>query len=327
MTLILSPFVLIRLGNYVYDEIETYFHGLLDRAILQPSNPDKYSSLRERHRFGTPQHTTLGCILTAIGWGHRSRPAGEEQKADLNLPLQENSHNAEDSAVNNVVPNEPTPGPDQRVNTLSEPEGRMHEMASNRHAPASEPDSPTGLRSDAEGAEPTIFIRSRDESANGMEVEMEIVLPQNTREGGGGEAHPIASTRRLQKRHRVEPVHRVTELSVAPANILASLFSRQAAIWVTLPLHALVTRTIVSEYTSGLRENWALPAGGHITVWNPVGSPFPWRSKNQWANGGLLLGKLALCSMVELAIGLGLWHFHCFGAWYVGRTTFDWGKL
>lgn len=324
--LILYPPVIIRLHDYFYDKMETYYYELLDRVILQPRNPDKFSSFREKHRYGQPQQTILGSVFSAIGWGHRHQSLSDSQLTVQSLPtsntIQDVEDPADDLALSNpvIVTNRPE--------DLEENSGSTQDnLPATSQIFVSEPSSPIERRHNIGEAEPTIFIRSRDESANGMEVEMEIVLPQNNRQAAGQENPQPPSTRRVHKRQRVESMHRVTELSVAPANILATLVSRQIAVWITLPLDALMTRTIVADYLQRSNQDSFTNAAQYVRIWSMVGSPAAWTSINQVPNAWQLLNKFALCSMMELAVGLGLWHFHSFGAWYTGRTAFNWGRL
>lgn len=172
------------------------------------------------------------------------------------------------------------------------------------------------LRYDDDDDDPRIRITSRE----GI-VEMEVRLPPHVLSSHTEVADALASAQGYQDEAKTRhdgPQHRVSQLSMAPSDKISGVVKAHLVGLAVLPLRLVLVRLVASHYLAG--------SGGNAGVSRGV-VPLPRIWNSGWRSIGIQVSRLALCSVVHLAIDLGLWGGQYVLALNLGKSLFGWGTI
>lgn len=332
-----SPFVLVCLEHFFERWVYAIINAPVEATIIRPTNPDLISpehGERERTtailglRKKSPKFVQNGiaALFGFIGWSD-SDISTSPQSGSMAVRA-DNLSSGDGVAVNgNQIQNinrlsidAPAMPGTEATETVTVPISSVSEVRP--FSPfGSPPLSPTTSQASHNDGDPRIRITTR-----GNLVEMEVRLPphvlsSHTEVAGSGPPTPIQRDIASPSSMRFPgtmPYHRVTQLSSEPSSMLGAICKSQIVGIVSLPLKLVTLRLVASHYLAG--QHGSCASRGVYDV-------FSIPSQLDWKHTGALMSRLALCSMLELAIDLGLWGCQYLTVSWLGVRAFDWGTL
>lgn len=331
--LVTSPFVLVCAEHFFERWVYAVINDPITTTIIRPTNPDMISPehgdkertsaiLGLRKRPPKFVEDTITRVLGFLGWGE-IRTSGAPQSGPTAVhvgDLQDDGYIEVHGNQLHLMQADATESLGGTIHTIDVPISSLSEVqpASPFGSP---PLSPTVSQASYNEGDPRIRITTR-----GNLVEMEVRLPphvlsSHTELAGSGPStpvqHNIASPTWMRSPGML-PYHRVTQLSLEPSSMLASICKAQVVSLVSLPLKLITLRLVASHYLHGRQ--------GHDGSRN-ISSVLTMPNEIDWKSTGALVSRLALCGMLELAIDLGLWGLQYWATSWVGTRGFNWGTL
>lgn len=331
-----SPFVIMCAHHFFERWLYSVINEPIETMIIHPTNPDIPSPAWDNSKNRTTTilgyhrrspkfiRNALHRLLTFIGWAESTSTQDTQS-----LPITHEAHEQHDQVsfqsgsahVSNLSrPDVPRDSHEEPGDLTNEPNSTLSEVP-RASAPASAPMSPTISQASHNDNDPRIRITTR-----GNLVEMEVRLPPHvissqTELADSGPSTPgqddVVSATPTQKAG-VAPHHRVTQLSLEPAQMIGAICKTQIVGWVSLPLKMVTLRLVASHYLAS-RPDHAIPVGAFRTLLVP--------GDLTWSSLGVHLSRLALCGMTELAIDFVLWGIQYWTVTWFGTRAFDWGAL
>lgn len=316
----------------IYESIES--------TVIHPNSPDLRSPDDFKNKasaiFGLRQKSplivrkTIRRFLVALGWGERSPTPdvpdayGESNQAvEIDVRRHVEVDGTQITNINRLqVPAvhagiHPVAGDNDAVETRT-----PFQTIPGRGPPA----SPTASEQSHHGDDPRIRITSRE----GI-VEMEVRLPAQVLSSHTEVIENARST--SAQRDAALPVpedqvlqiyHRVTQLSTEPSQMIGAICKAQIVGLAVLPFKLVTIRLIASHYLAGHGNPVGIPPG---SSWYRVLSPLSELHDLSLRSTGLLLSRVALCGMLEVAIDLTLWGCQYVAVTHIGKNYFGWGTL
>jgi hypothetical protein len=319
--------------------LERWVYGLIneavDASVICPDNPDIVSaSADDKHRIMTVLglrrrspplvRNLIEKLMIVLGWGTPSKAGKAESYHFSEIAAPHNLAEGQtidvgDTTVTDVTPLEVatarTPShhatEELDVDVLAVPVIAVDEL----ERPTT-PLTPLALRPQYDDDDPRIRITSREDV-----VEMEVRLPQHILSAHTEVADALASSQNqrdnaLARRHR--PHHRVSHLSLEASDKISVILKTHLVGLAVLPLKLVALRLVASHYL--------FSHGGDA---NPSRVVVPLARFNElsWSSIGVQVSRLALCSMLHLAVDLGLWGAQYATSLYIGTSLFGWGTL
>lgn len=141
---------------------------------------------------------------------------------------------------------------------------------------------------------------------------------------------PSRRHRESQQLDSKEPKHRVTLLSGYMADMLASHLAQHLSELLCLPLEALLVRTVALGFLAAARPTPSAQTSA-LGLTRMIYPPTAWFGLGfrgaGWRGVGDYAAKMMLCSVVEAAVGYGIWQVGATTTFWVGRRWFQWGRL
>jgi hypothetical protein len=161
--------------------------------------------------------------------------------------------------------------------------------------------------------DPRIRITSRE----GV-VEMEVRLPPHvlsthTEVADVGTPSEGQRDEALARTH-----HRVSQLSLESSEKISAIVKTQLTGLALLPFKVIILRLVASHYLAC--------SGGDATT-SRIVVPMPRLRDLSWRSVGVQVSRLALCSVLQVAIDLGIWGVQYVVSLNVGKGLFGWGTL
>jgi hypothetical protein len=172
----------------------------------------------------------------------------------------------------------------------------------------------SGLQFDDD--DPRIRITSRE----GV-VEMEVRLPPHVLSSHTELVDAVAPLQRQRDQALARgnrPHHRVSQLSLESSEKISAIVKAQLTGLAVLPFKLVILRLVASHYL-------ARRSGDANT--SRIVSPLPGFGELSWRSVGIQVSRLALCSVLQVAIDLGIWGIQHAICVKVGRGLFGWGTL
>jgi hypothetical protein len=263
-------------------------------------------------------------LMMALGWGGLEKPNEADrppsfQSPHQNHPIDGQTIDMGSATITNVTPLElgvaqtqsSHPAEVLDVDNLATSVIAVDELE--------RPPTPlTPLVSDTQDDDddPRIRITSRE----GI-VEMEVRLPPRILSTHTEIADAVASS---QAQHHEEypqnsrPYHRVSQLSLESADKISAIVKTQLVALAVLPFKLVVLRLVASHYLA----NHSLSTGISRDV-----VPLPSLKDLTWRSMGTQASRLALCSVLQVAIDLSLWSIQYAISLNLGKRLFGWGVL
>ncbi|KAH7132115.1 hypothetical protein B0J11DRAFT_427786 [Dendryphion nanum] len=310
-----SPVFLFCLEIMVIRLISPIVHDAIETSIICPNNPDmdSFDAIRQRLR-SQPDHQRksplvlrriVNKFMGILGWSEPKEVAGQRIFGEDSIDAQEIIDVGDGRVVNTSRLALAT-----RTNADQERDMQL-------------PDSPTESNASEDANDPRIRITAR-----GGVVEMEVQLPPHTISShtelidlipnDGYQALSTFST------GGTKAYHRVTQLSVGPAQRLSAIVEAHIVGWILLPLRLLTLHSIAAHYLADGHKDLHRPLITITSLFpNFPASTAPWNLRSF----GVLASRVALCGTLELAIDLSLWAFQWMAVSWIGRNGFGWGTL
>jgi hypothetical protein len=114
------------------------------------------------------------------------------------------------------------------------------------------------------------------------------------------------------------PRHRVSQLSLEASDKISAIVKTQLVGLAVLPLRLVSLRLVASHYIASY--------GGEIGH-SRVVVPWPSLEELSWRSVGVQMSRVALCSLLHIAIDLSLWGIQYAISLNVGKGLFEWGSL
>ena len=335
--LVTSPFVLICLEHFFERWVYAIINAPIEATIIRPTNPDLISP-----EHGDKERTTailglrkkspkfvqngIAALFEFLGWSdgkiHTLPQSGSmATRADDHLDRDSVAINGRQiQSINPLGIDGPAIQGNEPTETVSIPMGSLNDVRPSSPFD-SPPLSPTTSQASHNDGDPRIRITTR-----GNLVEMEVRLPphvlsSHTEVAGSGPPTPIqrdiASPNPMRSPDMM-PYHRVTQLSSEPSSMLGAICKAQIVSLASLPLKLVALRLVASHYLAGQQGAYSSRS---------VSDVFTIPSQLGWKSTGALISRLALCSMLELTIDLGLWGCQYLTVSWLGTRAFDWGTL
>ncbi|KAH4272049.1 hypothetical protein HBI24_035540 [Parastagonospora nodorum] len=319
------------LERWVYDMI----NEAVDTSVICPDNPDIVSaSTDDKHRIMTALglrrksppfvRAVIERMMMAIGWGTASKLKDGESHhlSEIALPHRLAEGQTVDIAgttIANVTPLDLTvaqpPSLDNdevpAVDTLA-----MSVIAVDEIDRPRTPMTPPALDPQYDDDDPRIRITSREDV-----VEMEVRLPQHILSAHTEVADALASSQTQRDRaltRRGRPHHRVSHLSLEASDKISHILKSHLVGLAVLPFKIVALRLVASHYLSG---------NGRDANLSRVVVPLPRFHELSWQSVGIQASRLALCSMLHIAVDLSLWGAQYVTSVYIGKNLFGWGTL
>lgn len=338
-----SPFVFLCLERFYERWIYAAINQAIEAAVTQPDNADMPSRDDDDRNRAT---TILGLkrrspdmvrgfinkLLVSMGWG---KIVSSEVATGQEL-LGVQGHNAPGghfievggSQVTNInrldLPlsrqDPPMEINSQEADSLPTPATSLSEVLT-PPTPPLPPPSPTASQASHNDNDPRIRITSRE----GI-VEMEVRLPphilsSHTEIAGTGPPTPSQhdlSSPNPERTPAMRAYHRVTQLSLQPAEFAGAICRAQIVSWASLPLKLVTLRLVASQFLAS-RNGYIGP--------RRVLDPLPNLSDLTWRSIGVQLSRIALCGALEFAVDLSLWGAEYLAVAWLGTNVFGWGSL
>lgn len=330
--LLTSPAILECAGQLLERWMYAKIFEAVESSVICPDNPDVASpDLHNRYRI----LTTLGLrqpsppsvrkairrLMVAIGWGTplESREASTELIHQRAQPLAQPQGRTVDVAgttVRDVAPLDlPVAQHDTNSGLDNLDEDVMLVAAVNELERPMTPVSPSASILQHDTDDPRIRITSRE----GI-VEMEVRLPPRTISTHTEVADALGSVQvhledALTRHER--PHHRVSKLSLLPADKISSIVKAHLVGIAVLPLRLVVMRLVAAHYLGGAgtagSARTALPIP---RIWDLSLHPI-----------GTQVSRLALSNVLHVAIELSMWGLQYVLALNLGKSLFGWGDL
>lgn len=329
--LMTSPAILTCAGQLLERWMYAKIFEAVESSVICPDNPDIASpDLHNRYRI----LTTLGLrqpsppsvrkavqkLMVAIGWGAPSECSEPStlarRSAHSIIPDQGVTLDVAGTAVRDIAPldlpvaqhhaDQNLDNIDADVMLVTPVDGFERPMT---------PVSPSASMLQHDTDDPRIRITSRE----GI-VEMEVRLPPRTISTHTEVADALGSVQEhledaLTRSER--PQHRVSKLSLLPADKISSIVKAHLVGIAILPLRLVVMRLVASHYLNG-----TCTAG---SARNALPVPHIWDSKLR--SVGILVSRLALSAVMHVAIDLNVWGLQYVLALNLGKGLFGWGDL
>lgn len=329
-----SPVLYVCLEHVLERWIYANIFEAVDSSILRPDHSEIQSrDAGEKDRamimLGLKRQSPplirnmINRLLTAIGWAKplQAKFANQSQyigrvEEDVD-PLIEEVINVGGTEITNLAPLQ-VPVVEDHGQQESRHFSETSEDASHQTIRAITPPSPVEDNANDEYNDPRIRITSRE----GV-VEMEVRLPSALlssyteridREfplGVGGDGSTADGSTLPFKASK----HRVTQLSIEPAQMIGAMVKAQLLGLALLPLKMITLRMVASHYLCNQKS-------GHL---RPI-RPLFCIEELSWRSVGIQVSRIALCSTLELSVDLALWGVQYVAITQVGRK-FGWGGL
>jgi hypothetical protein len=318
------------LGRWVYSTIDE----AVDASIIRPDNPDIVSpEAGDKHRLLTALglrrrspplvRKAIKNLMVVLGWG-TSVCLTEADTQTSSRPTEPRSLvegqdvDVAGTAVTNVAPLDlaVAHGQDQRATESLDMETLPRQAtAANEEERPTTPVTPWASVLQ-HGDDPRIRITRRE----GI-VEMEVRLPPQILSTHTEVADALPSTRTHEDvayaRHD-GPQHRVSHLSLLSSDMISGIVKTHLVGIAMLPLRLVVLRLVASQYLTG---------NGGNADFSRVVVPLPRFRDLSWRSIGIQVSRLALCSVLQLVIDLGLWGVQYVLSVQIGKSLFGWGNL
>ena len=340
--LVTSPFVLMCAEHFLERWIYAVINDPITTTIIRPTNPDMISPDHgDKERMSavlgmrrTPPkfvEDAVTRVLGIFGWVETQTPGTSQPgptavhigdfQEDGYIEVHGNQiHNVNRLELPSVRQDTPTGTVDETTEMITVPISSLGDIQPDSPF-GSPPLSPTVSQASYNDGDPRIRITTR-----GNLVEMEVRLPphvlsSHTELAGSGPSTPVQHNIASPAHMRLQgmsPYHRVTQLSLEPSSMLASICKAQVVSLVSLPLKLITLRLVASHY---LLSRHGYEGSRRVSSVLAVPNELDFRS------AGALVSRLALCNMLELAIDLSLWGLQYWTTSWVGTRGFNWGAL
>jgi hypothetical protein len=329
-----SPVVFVCASHF----FEFWLYGTINEAVessvVRPDNPDIISpDASNRHRvttiLGLRQQSSpivrkaIRGLMAALGWAMPDgldAPAGDQPSQPGH---QLDSTEAQTIDVGGTTVTDVTPlvlGVAQTQDSDIEEVPELSRLAMSVVAVDELDRPPTPLSPlvsemfDDED-DPRIRITSREGIVE-MEVRLPRILSTHTEVVDDAHASPqIQYTQVLPQSDRSR--HRVSQLSLEASDKISAIVKTQLVGLAVLPLRFVALRLVASHYIASHGES------GH----SRVVVPWPGLKELSWRSIGVQISRVALCSLLHLAIDLSLWGIQHAISLNVGKNLFEWGSL
>lgn len=321
-----SPLTFVFLEHILERWIYAVIYEAVETSITRPDNPDLPSSesiakqkastfLGLRLKSPSLVRNTINRALVVLGWGKPYRQEQPEPRrsesdrvANTNAERNVDTGNSRVNGLNRLS----IPAPSDLHSHTGTIEGQSIPML---------PVSPTVSDANEDANDPTIRITSRE----GI-VEMEVQFPVHVSSTELSEVEPTSYQREVATPNLPQGVegqtyHRVTQLSIEPAQMLGAVCKSLVVGWALLPLKLVTLRLIASHYLQGTIHS-SRPSLGHDLAVFPVNLV-----DIDLRSAGVLISRVAICGTIELAVDLSLWGLQYTAVTQTGKMYFGWGTL
>jgi hypothetical protein len=316
------------LARWVYSSIDE----AVNASVIRPDNPDIVSpEAGDKHRLLTALglrrrspplvRNTIKKLMFVLGWGTPLSEADIQTSAGFAEPrslIEEQDIDVAGTTVTNVAPLNLAVSQTQDRNaneSLGMDNFPMQTTAANEEERPTTPVTPWASVLQ-HGDDPRIRITRRE----GI-VEMEVRLPPQTLSSHTEVADALTSARipedPVLTRHD-GPQHRVSHLSLLSSDMISGIVKTHVVAFTMLPIRLVVLRLVASHY---------LTSHGGNTDFSRVVVPLPRFRDFSWQSIGILVSRLALGSVLQLVIDLGIWGVQYVLSVQVGKSLFGWGNL
>jgi hypothetical protein len=329
-----SPLVFVCAGHF----FEFWLYGTINEAVessvVRPDNPDVISpDASNRHRvttiLGLRQKSSpmvrkaIRRLMMALGWAmpdELDAPEGDQPSQPVH---QLDSTEAQTIDVGGTTVTDVTPlvlgvAQTQDSDTEEVPEISglaMSVVAVDELDRPPTPLSPLVSEMLDDEDDPRIRITSREGIVE-MEVRLPRMLSSHTEVVDDAHASPqIQYTRVIPQSDR--PRHRVSQLSLEASDKISAIVKTQLVGLAVLPLRLVALRLVASHYLASHGDSG----------YSRVVVPWPSLKELSWRSIGVQVSRVALCSLLHIAIDLSLWGIQYAISLNVGKGLFEWGSL
>jgi hypothetical protein len=322
--IVTSPVVAVCAGHLFERWVYATINEAVDASVICPDNPDIISpEASDKHRM----ITTLGLrrqspplvrramknFMLLLGWG-TSLPATAQP---LSL-VEGQTIEMGSTTVTNVAPLDLAVTQTQSGDAaISDVDVLAMQTTAVDHAERPRtPVTPLASVLQFDDDDPRIRITSRE----GV-VEMEVRLPPHVLSSHTELIDAVAPSERQRDEAFARggrPQHRVSQLSLESSEKISAIVKTQLTGLAVLPFKLVILRLVASHYLAR--------SGGDINI-SRVVTPLPGFGELSWRSVGIQVSRLALCSVLQIAIDLGLWGVQYVICVKVGKGLFGYGTL
>jgi hypothetical protein len=322
-----SPLVLLCIEHSIERWVLSWVYDAVESSVIRPDNPDlpgrdinnkdhTLTVLGLRRPSPPLVRNTIHWLFAKAGWGRPLDNANSEHQRAIQYTNEGQTIGVGGTQITNLAQLELPVVQTQDSLTAEPPEPEVTTIPISTIEELMRSTTPT---SEPDDNDPRIRITSRE----GI-VEMEVRLPprilsshteiadllENRNLWNIGSQDEVGSIRRRSH-------HRVTQLSLEPAQLLGSIVRAQLIGLAMLPIRMVTLRMIASHYLAS--------HGGYVGPHRVV------RSLNlnhlSLQSITVQISHIALCGALEFCIDLGLWGLQYVGITQLGKAVFGWGTL
>jgi hypothetical protein len=323
--IITSPLVAVCAGHLFERWVYATINEAVDASVICPDNPDiispeasdKYrmiTTLGLRRESPPVARSAIRKFMLFLGWGasfpESAQPLGlvEGQTVEIGS-----------DTVTNVTPLDLTVAQAQgghATEILDVDVLAMQDTAVDSSERPTTPVTPLASVLQFDNDDPRIRITSRE----GV-VEMEVRLPPHvlSTHTEVADAGAPSETRRDETLARDDrPHHRVSQLSLESSEKISAIVKTQLTGLALLPFKVIILRLVASHY---------LACSGGDANTSRIVVPMSRLRDLSWRSVGVQVSRLALCSVLQVAIDLGIWGVQYVISLNIGKGLFGWGSL
>jgi hypothetical protein len=323
--IVTSPVVAVCAGHLFERWVYATINEAVDASVICPDNPDIISpEASDKHRM----ITTLGLrrrspplvrraikkFMLLLGWGTLLPETAQPLDSVEGQTIEVGS-----TTVTDVAPLDLAIAQTQGRPVTDITDVDVLAIAATAVEHTERPTTPvtplaSGLQFDDD--DPRIRITSRE----GV-VEMEVRLPPHVLSSHTELVDAVAPLQRQRDQALARgnrPHHRVSQLSLESSEKISAIVKAQLTGLAVLPFKLVILRLVASHYL-------ARRSGDANT--SRIVSPLPGFGELSWRSVGIQVSRLALCSVLQVAIDLGIWGIQHAICVKVGRGLFGWGTL
>jgi hypothetical protein len=323
--IVTSPVVAVCAGHLFERWVYATINEAVDASVICPDNPDIISpEASDKHRM----ITTLGLrrrspalvrraikkLMLMLGWGTSFPESAQSLSLVEGQTIEMGSATVTDVAplelaVAQVQGGHATEIAD--VDVLA-----MQATVVDYSARPTTPVTPLASVHQFDDDDPRIRITSRE----GV-VEMEVRLPPHvlsTHTEVVDVAAPSESRHDEALVRGDRPHHRVSQLSLESSEKISAIVKTQLTGLAVLPFKFVIFRLVASHYLAR--------SGGDANT-SRIVVPLPRLRDLSWRSVGVQASRLGLCSVLQVAIDLGIWGIQYVISVNIGKGLFGWGAL
>jgi hypothetical protein len=322
-----SPLVLLCIEHSIERWVLSWVYDAVESSVIRPDNPDipgrdidnkdrTLTVLGLRRPSPPLVKNTISWLFAKIGWGRQLNNSNSEQQRTIQYANEGQTIDVGGTQITNVAQLELPVVQTHESLTAEPPEPEVTTIPISTYE---ELMRSTMSATEQDDNDPRIRITSRE----GI-VEMEVRLPPRIL-SSHTEIADLVENRNLWNTvsqneagsTRGRSHHRVTQLSLEPAQLLGSIVRGHVIALAMLPIRIVTLRMIASHYLAS--------QGGYAGPHRIVSSLN--LNELNWQCITVQLSRIALCGALEFGIDLSLWGLQYVGITQLGKAVFGWGAL